>query len=332
MTQKIAGGRRWPLLLALLPLILGLAVYGQLWRGWAAQFETTLAGWFPGRAPVVSGFPYRLETEIAGVTLAHAAVVDVRMTAERLRLNRGPWRPELTVVQGEGVVLAASLPGLSPRITAPAGTASLKLDTDSQGRSRLARLSIVLPGASGGVGLGSDGPAFRADRLELHGREIEPVGKAAASDPSLPQRGQLVIGADGLRIGAGAAISLSGEAKVRGPARLTEWRAWATGGGSVDLTLNGRDATGELFALDASLVPSGAGLWLAGSLRTVCPLSVQAALAGTAPPAEQRLRSPVQLSLESQLPAGGAVAVRGLPADLATRPRRGQLPACPRLR
>lgn len=331
MTEKIAGGRRWPLLLALLPLILGLAVYGQLWRGWAAQFETTLAGWFPGQAPVVSGFPYRLETELAGVSLAHDGEVDVRMTAERLRLNRGPWRPELTVVQGEGLVLAAALPGLSPRITAPAGTASLKLSRDPRGQTRLARLSIVLPGASGTIGLASDGPSFQADNLELHAREIEPAGTPAANDPSLPPRGQLVIGAQGLRIGAGAAISLAGEANVRGAAPLRAWRAWA-GTGSVDLAISGRDATGELFALDASLVPVGSGLRLAGTVRTVCPISVQAALAGTVPPVEQRLRAPVQLAIESLLPAGDAVALRGMPADLATRPRRGQLPACPRLR
>lgn len=331
MNQGIAGARRWPLLLALLPLILGIAVYGQLWRGWAGQFETTLAGWFSGRTPVVSGFPYRLETELDDVALAHAGVVSLRMTAQRLRLNRGPWRPELTVAQGEGLMLAATLPGLAPRITAPAGTASLKLNSDSRGQTRLARLSIVLPGASGSIGLASDGPAFRADNLELHTREIEPAATAATSDPSLPQRGQLVIGAQGLRIGAGAAISLAGEANVRGPAPLRAWQAWA-GTGSVDLAISGRDATGEVFALDAGLVPVGAGLRLAGTVRTVCPLSVQAALAGTAPPPEQRLRAPVQLSIESLLPAVGAVAVRGLPADLATRPRRAQLPACPRLR
>jgi hypothetical protein len=59
---------------------------------------------------------------------------------------------------------------------------------------------------------------------------------------------------------------------------------------------------------------------------------VQAALTGSVSPAEQRLRSPVRLALETALPAGGAVALSGIPADLATRARRGQLPACPRLR
>lgn len=322
-----AGGRRWPLLLALLPLILGLALYGQLWRGWAAQFETTLAAWFPGQPVSVSGFPYRLEAELTGVQLAHAGVAGLRASVDRVRVNRGPWRPELTVLQGEGVELAAMLPGLAPLVTAPAGTASLKLES-----GRLARLSIVLPGATGRIGLSSDGPAFAADNLELHAREIDPGATGAASDPSLPQRGQLVIGSEGLRIGNGAAISLAGDAKLRGAVRPGDWLRWAADGGSVDLVISGRDATGELFALDGTLVPVGSGLRLAGTLRTVCPLAVQAALAGAAPPTEQRLRAAVQLTIETALPAGGTVALRGLPADLATRPRRAQLPACPRMR
>ena len=36
--------------------------------------------------------------------------------------------------------------------------------------------------------------------------------------------------------------------------------------------------------------------------------------------------------LETSLPAGGAVALSGITADLATRARRGRVPACPRLR
>jgi hypothetical protein len=61
-------------------------------------------------------------------------------------------------------------------------------------------------------------------------------------------------------------------------------------------------------------------------------MAVQAALNGSVPPAEQRLRSPVRLALETSLPAGGAVALSGITTDLATRARRGQVPACPRLR
>lgn len=325
--QPIAGRRRWPLLLALLPLILGLAVYGQLWRGWAAQFENTLQGWFPGKQAEVGGFPYRLETDLDGVTLTHAGVAVLRADVARLRLNRGPWRPELTVAQGEGVALAATLPGWSPQVNAAAGTASLKLES-----GRLVRLSIVLPAARGRIGLSGDGPAFRADTLELHAREIEPPA-AVASDPALPQRGQLVIGSDGLRVGQGAPMILAVDAKVRGPDRLLDWPRWAAGGGSIDVVVSGRDATGELFALDATAVPAGDGFRLAGSIRTVCPMAVQAALAGVAPPAEQRLRAPVQLALEAQLPAASDMtALRGLPADLASRPRRAQLPACPRLR
>jgi len=312
--------RRWPLILSLMPLLLGLAVYGQVWRGWAADFETTLAGWLPGQRPAVGGFPYRLEAELAGAGLRHDGAATLAMAAARLRLNRGPWRPELTVMQGQGIRLNAGLGALAASADAASGTASLHLVD-----GRLARLSIVLPGASGSTGFG---PAFRADRLELHGRERLP---GAAADASRPQpRGQLVVGATGLRLGAGAAISLSADATIMGNARLGDYDRWS-GTGSIDLTLVANDAAGEVARLAASIVPLGRRLRLAGTITTVCPLSVQALLASTVPPAEARLRAPVRLSLETALPAGGAAALSGIPADLATRARRRQLPACPRL-
>lgn len=313
--------RRWPLLLSLLPLGLGLAVYGQMWRDWAAGFETTLSAWFPGQHPAVGGFPYRLEAEMAGVSRRHDGTVRLAMAVDRLRLNRGPWRSELTVLQGQGIRLSAGLGALAPRVAAAAGNASLKLDGD-----RLARLSIVLPGARGNFGLGPD---FRADSLELHARDR--AGKADANGQALPPRGQLVMNGAGLALGQGAPISVTADATVRAAAPLRDYTRWAAAGGSIDLSLTGGDATGELFKLDATLVPLGTGLRLAGTISTVCPLAVQAALNGAAPPAEARLRAPVRLSVETALPAGGPVALSGLPADLATRPRRGQLPPCPRL-
>ncbi len=312
--------RRWPLLLSLLPLALGLAVYGMFWRGWAADFETTLARWFPGEAIAVGGFPYRLEAELTDVKREHSGGVELGLAVQQLRLNRGPWRPELTVMQGRNIMLAASFAGLSQRVTAAAGTASLKRDGD-----RLARLSIVLPAARGNAGIGPD---FAAETLELHAREIP----AAPAGPALPVQGQLVIGATGFRLGQGAAISLAGDIAARGRARLTDAARWADEGGSLDAVLTGTDATGELFRLEATLVPLQGGLRLAGTITTVCPLAVQAALNSTAAPAEQRLRAPVRLALETALPAGGPVALSGIPADLATRSRRGQLPACPALR
>jgi hypothetical protein len=312
--------RRWPLLLALLPLVLGLAVYWQLWRGWADGFETTLAGWFPGERPVATGFPYRLEAELADVALSHEGGVALGLRADRLRLNRGPWRPELTVFQVQGVSLSGRVGGLTPRLAADVGTASLKLDGN-----RLSRLSIVLPAARGNFGLGPDGVA---ERIELHARERE--GRADGKE-ALPPRGQLVLNAAGLRMGQGAAINLAGEANVRGPRRLDDYRRWLAGGGSIDLMLAGGDATGEIFALAATVVPLGGGWRLAGTITTVCPLTVQAALAAADPPRELRLRAPVRLAIETALPAGGPVALSGVPADLATRARRGQLPACPRL-
>lgn len=323
--------RRWPLLLSLLPLLIGLAAYGHFWRGWAADFETTLAGWFPGERVSVAGFPYRLETELFDVKREHEGGVLVALAVRQLRLNRGPWRPELTVLQGEDVALAAEAAGLAARVNAPSATASLKLDVDAAGVQRLARLSVVLPGARGNSGLGPD---FRAESLELHIREVFGAGGKPAdpASPRLAQQGQLVIGATGFALGQGTPISLAADVTARGAGRLDDYRRWATSGGSLDLVLTGSDATGEIFTLDATIVPLVAGLRLAGTINTACPLAVQAALNGTAAPAEQRLRTPVRLALETALPTGGAVALSGVPADLATRARRGQLPACPTLR
>ncbi len=312
--------RRWPLLLSLLPLGLGLAAYGYAWRGWAAAFETTLAGWFPGQTVAASGFPYRLEAELAGVARRHDGTVRLGLTAERLRLNRGPWRPELTVFQGQGVTLSAGLGDLAARVAAASGNASLHLAA-----GRLQRLSIVLPNAHGNAGLGPD---FRATSLELHLRERLPGRGADAAGPQ--PRGQLVVGAIGLSFGGGAPLALDADLAVRGSARLTSYPGWAADG-VIDVVASARDATGEVLKLDASIVPLGERLRLAGTISTVCPLQVQAFLAGTKAPAELRLRAPVRLALESALPAGGPVALSGLPADLATRARRRQLPACPAL-
>ena len=312
--------RRWSLLLALLPLALGLAAYFTAWRGWAADFETTLAGWFPGRVTVATGFPYRLETELAGVQRRHDGTVQLALAVDRLRLNRGPWRPELTVFQGQGLRLSAGLGALSARAAAASGTASLHLAD-----GRLRRLSIVLPGARGNAGFGPD---FTATTLELHLRERLPGAAAAAGQ--LQPRGQLVIGATGLKLGAGAALALDADLVARGHARLTDYANWA-GDGVIDVALTARDATGEVLKLDASIVPLRTGLRLAGSITTVCPLAVQALLLGTPAPAERRLRNEVRLALETALPAGGPPALSGMPADLAGRARRGQLPPCPRL-
>jgi hypothetical protein len=327
--------RRWPqgalLLLSLLPLLLGLAVYGQFWRGWAADFETTLAGWFPGERVSVGGFPYRLEAELIDVKREHEGGVLAALAVRQLRLNRGPWRPELTVLQGEDVALAAGAAGLAARVNAPSATASLKLVTDRMGQERLGRLSIVLPGATGNSGLGPD---FRADSLEIHAREILDLNDPAAAlaSPRMPGQGQLVIGAAGFALGQGAPIRLDADVRVRGAGRLADYRRWADQGGSLDLLMTGSDATSEIFKLDASIVPLGASTRLAGTIATICPLTVQAAVNGTVPPAEQRLRAPITLALETSLPLTGAAALTGLPNDLATRPRRGQLPRCPRLR
>ncbi|MFN7175250.1 MAG: hypothetical protein ACK4MT_11250, partial [Thermaurantiacus tibetensis] len=95
------------------------------------------------------------------------------------------------------------------------------------------------------------------------------------------------------------------------------------------LTLS--DPTGEVARLSATLVPDGAGrLRVAGTIETVCPASVRAALEGAPPVSEQRSRRPETIAFEGLLPRDLRVAPRD--PSKPPPPVRAQEPECPRLR
>lgn len=314
--------RRVPLWLTLVPLAAGLGLYFWLWSDWAADFGAGIEGWLPNTPVIVTGFPYRLETSVVTPHLAGGDAVHLAASADRARINRGPFQPDLTIIQADGLRFSATV---SPSINATiAGKTALSSVHVVAGR--LARLSTVIEAAT--AHLGFLPVTIAADTLELHLRER---GDAApVTSPAGPVRGQLVIAGQRLRLDGGDALTLAADVLVTGPGRLTGYDAWAATGTAEITTLTLADASGDVARVKATLVPQGRGaLRLAGTIDTVCPASIAAAFAGTAPPAEQRLRTPVQLAFAG---TGGAVLLSGVPADLPARAVRGQVPACPALR
>lgn len=315
--------RRIPLWLTLVPLVAAIAIYASLWSGWARDFQAVLDDWLPGNTATVAGFPYRLEADVANPALSGGTIVKLSATATRARLNRGPWRPELTVIAAEAPRFTALVgPEISASVTGKTALTSVKVEA-----GRLARLSSIIEAAS--IRLGITTMSITADSLELHLRERIP-GTAPAAGPTQPPRGQIVIAGQRVRFNAGAALTLAADLTATGPARLTAYDRWATTGTIEIAPLTLADAHGEVARIAATIVPIGrSGLRFAGTIATVCPKSVAAALAGAPGPSEQRLRAPLRLSFEGT-PA--ALRLSGLPPDLDRRPVRAQLPPCPVLR
>jgi hypothetical protein len=314
--------RRVPLWVTILPLLAGIGVYWYLWSGWARGFEAAIQPWLPGVPISATGFPYRLETEVENPSIHRDGTVKLSVSASRMRINRGPWRPELTVVQAIGPRFSAVVSeAVSANVGGREAQVSIKVENE-----RLARLSAAISAAEARLGFLT--LPLTADSLELHLRERDPA--AAGNSPAGPPRGQFVVSGERFRIGGGDALTLAADTTITGPARLTDYDNWAASG-TLELTsLTLADAHGEVASARATLVPRGRlGLRFAGTVTTVCPANVAAAFAGNPAPAEKRLRMPVRLAF-SGVP--GAVLLEGMPPDLATRPVKAQMPPCPAIR
>lgn len=316
--------RRIPLWLTLIPLIAAIAIYWLFWSGWARDFKAAVAAWLPASELAVSGFPYRLELDVANPRLVTGDVVRITATASRAQINRGPWQPQLTIVNAENPRFAAIVgPAIAVSISGKSAASSIKILD-----GRLARLSSVIAAAS--LRTGFTPMPVTADALEIHLRERIPTAAAADSGPTEAPRGQLVITGERLRLGGGDALSMAADITANGAARLLSYDNWATTG-TLELTsLTLGDAHGEVARIRATLVPRArTGLRFAGTIETICPASIAAALDRRPAPSEKRLRAPVLLSFEGMT---GEIRLTGAPTDLATRPVRGQLPPCPVLR
>ena len=315
--------RRIPLWMTLVPLVAAVCLYYLLWQGWARDFDTLVRGWLPATPFEVTGFPYRLEAVVDRPELKGGDVVRLFASAQRARINRGPWQEELTLVGADYPRFAAIVgPGVGASFSGKSALTSIKVEA-----GRLVRLSSVIEAAK--ARLGFSPVAIAADSLELHLREREIDAKAVeAATP--PPRGQLVISGQRVRFDGGDALTLAADMTVTGPGRLIAYDRWSTIG-TIELTRASlSDAHGEIAGFTATIVPLGRrALRFAGTVDTVCPATVVAAFEGRGADTEKRLRTPIRLAFEGE---PGAMRLAALPADLGQRPVRGQLPPCPRLR
>ena len=315
--------RRFPLWLTLVPLIAAVAGYYWYWSGQRDAFRTEIARVLPGTSLDVGGFPYRLEATVASpARTSRAPDIEARVSGARAVLNRGPFQRDLTVVRTIDPRVVAHLPALAASgLTIVARTAQTSLHLDDKGV--IARLSTVFEAPR--IDAALLGGSVVATGFEVHVRET-PGRTAEPWSPTLPERAQVVLAGEGVRMGAGPPLRLAADLRVTGPTRLIDYARWA-GQGTVQIRgLTLADATGEVLRLDATLVAATGRPRVTGTIVTPCPLSVQAALSGTSA-SEQRLRIPVQLAFGG---TPGAWTLTGVPAP--GRPVRAQQPACPVLR
>jgi len=316
--------RRIPLWLTLVPLVLAVALYGLLWRGWSEDFRTQLALWLPSEnlteSLSIRGFPYRLEAEVKTPKLTTGDTIKVELQADRAVINRGPWQKDLTVLRFEAPQAQITIsPTLAANLQAKTALSSI-----NYGEGRLRRFSNILQSAR--VTLAGIPTPFTADTLELHLREQqgEPV---PSTSPRLAAQAQLILSAARLRIGGGDALTMAAEILATAPARLTSYARW-TPNGTLELTkLTLADAHGEVAQLEATLVPQNQTLILAGTLTTTCPGAFTSSITGQTTP-EYRLRVPVRLAVSGPL---SALTITPPTENLTTRPRRTKEPACPRI-
>ena len=232
-----------------------------------------------------------------------------------------PLSPPLAINRLGGVTRAVVGPEIAVTITGTAATTSIKIID-----ARLARASSIITAAK----VSLNRLAITADSLELHLRERIPGPGAGPTGPTGPPRGQVVVTGERLRLGTGDPLTFAADITATGPARLLAYDNWATTGTLELASLTLADAHGEIASARATFVPIGrTALRFAGTISTICPANVVAALQGQAAVSEKRLRAPLTLAVEGR---SGDMRVTGIPADIATRPTRNQLPPCPVLR
>lgn len=320
---------RIPLWATLVPLVLGVLLWGWVWRGYADSFRADLQQVAPpGTDIALGGFPYRLEARIQNLdTSLGTEVLRGRLQAKGLAVNRVPWQTDRQVLNLESAdvsVAVAGLSGATARVEAAEAQASLKLDG-----AQIARLSVVWEAPRLSVGLLPG--AIVARHLEVHLRETPSAAARPAGGTALPTQAQIMLSGDGVRFGAGDPLTLAVDSEVTGPGPLTSYALWARGGAVEIRSATLSDAGGEVARLTATLGPDGAGaLRITGRIETICPASVRAVIAGQAQPVEKRSRKPQTIALSGRLP-GGLVAA---PADPLKPPPpvRAQEAPCPRLR
>ncbi|TPE58599.1 DUF2125 domain-containing protein [Sandaracinobacter neustonicus] len=325
--------RRVPLWATLIPLLLGIAIWAYLWRGYEARLESDLSKLLPAGTKIEGGgFPYRLQARMqpAELIFEDTALSASAKAAEAI-VNRVPWQNDRQVISlrdTNATLLLKPLNGARIWVVAPGAQASLRLEG-----KRIGRLSIVWDKPELASGLFAS--PVRAKALEGHFRET-PAPEAVAVAPSsaspvFPTQAQLVLNGTEVRFGDGAPLALSFESDFTARAALASYAGWADDGTMEIRAAALSDSTGEVARLTATLVPDGDGyLAIAGTIDTICPASIRAAIAGEPAPIEQRARKPERIAISGRLP--GEVTATPRDASKPLPPVRGQEPPCPRLR
>jgi len=89
--------RRIPLWATLIPLVVAVLAYRFWWTGERDAFRTQLERLFPSSEISMGGFPYRLEADVVKPAARRDGELFMQLSAERLVINRLPWRSELTI-------------------------------------------------------------------------------------------------------------------------------------------------------------------------------------------------------------------------------------------
>jgi hypothetical protein len=315
--------KRIPVWLTSVPLLLGGLVYWHFWSGWRDTLRTDLAAVLPAKTVTIGGFPYRMEADVAAPRYALGGPVRLTVDAVRAKANRNPWQRDLTIVRTDHPAIVAAIDGLagaSVRAAATTGVTSIRVTPKG-----IARLSTVLTGMTATTKLFA--APVTAATFEVHLRETRARSNEAWS-ATAPQQAQVVLSGTSVRFGGGAPLTFALDAGVTAAARLRDLAGWINGGTVEIREATLADATGEVARLTASVVVVGGTLRLTGTVTTVCPLSVAAAVDGTAAPSESRRRNPVRLAFNG---TPGFFVVTPVAND-APSATRGQSPPCPRLR
>lgn len=319
--------RRIPLWATLVPLLLGIGAWYLAWSEWRDRLEAAVRDVLPpGTLVHVGGFPYRLEARTGPVALAYRDVAtEAALAVDSLVVNRQPWRVDRQVLNLASPRLRLAIPrlaGLGAEVEAPSAQASLRFAD-----GRVARASAVFEDAV--LRLGFVPVPVRAAAFEAHVRETPAA--AAGAGAALPVQAQLVLSGRDVRMGRGDPVSVSAAIDLAASGPVRSVAAWAAGGTAEVRELVIADGTGEVARLEATLSPGADGrVLLAGTIETVCPATVRAALAGLPPVTEKRTRKPVRLAMTGVL--GALAEVAPPPAGAVPPPVRAQAPDCPRLR
>ena len=315
--------KRPPLWTTLIPLVVAGAGYYQWWSVQRDAFVADVALIF-GSGGNSGGFPYRLETGISKPALGFdRAGAVTKLSADLVVLNKQPFGDGPVVGQMLQPRLLLAVPAISGAradVEARSSSSSLRM-----AGGHIVRFSTVFDAAR--LRFAGLAAAATADRFEAHFRET-PAAAVATSDPRFPVQDEVVFAATRLRYGKGDPLNFAANldlTAVRPVRSLADWRT----GGTVEVRrFQLSDKVGDVVTLTATASPGGDGqLIVVGTVDTVCPATVEAAVVGQTAPRELRTRRMIRYAF-----AGPLGRLRLTPVGVTRVPVRNQEPPCPVLR